>query len=72
MSEYATPIAIVGVGAILPDAPDAATLWENLKNGRYSITDVQPDRWDPDLYFDTDHKAPERTYSKIGGLVRDW
>ena len=25
-------IAIVGVGAILPDAPDAHTFWENIKN----------------------------------------
>jgi acyl transferase domain-containing protein len=27
-------VAIVGVGAILPDAPDAHTFWENLKQGR--------------------------------------
>ena len=29
-------VAIVGVGAILPDAPDAATFWDNVANGRYS------------------------------------
>ena len=72
MTESTTPIAIVGVGAILPDAPDVATFWRNLEQGRYSISDVQPDRWDPDLYFDPDPKAPERTYSKIGGWVREW
>ncbi len=31
-------IAIVGVGAILPDAPNAPAFWENVKTGRYSIT----------------------------------
>ncbi len=31
-------IAIVGVGAILPDAPNAPAFWENVKNGRYSIS----------------------------------
>ncbi len=65
-------IAIVGVGAILPDAPDTATYWRNLTEGRYSITEVSPDRWDPDLYFDDDRQAPDKTYSKIGGWVREW
>ena len=33
-------IAIVGAGAILPDAPNVSAFWENVKNGRYSITEV--------------------------------
>ena len=66
------PIAIVGVGAILPDAPDVPAFWQNLEQGRYSISDVQADRWDTDLYYDADPKASERTYSKIGGWVRQW
>ena len=35
------PIAVVGVSAIMPDAPDAATFWANIKAGRYCISDVQ-------------------------------
>jgi acyl transferase domain-containing protein/NAD(P)-dependent dehydrogenase (short-subunit alcohol dehydrogenase family) len=67
-------IAIVGVGAILPDAPTAPVFWENLKRGRSSISEVTPDRWDPALYYDPDPKAPDKSYSKIGGFVRayDW
>jgi acyl transferase domain-containing protein/NAD(P)-dependent dehydrogenase (short-subunit alcohol dehydrogenase family) len=65
-------IAIVGAGAILPDAPNVPAFWENVKNGRYSITEVNPERWDPALYFDSDHSAPDKTYSKIGGWVRDY
>jgi len=65
-------IAIVGVGAILPDAPDARAFWANLLAGRSSITDVPKDRWDPELYYDADPRAPDKTYSKIGGWVRDW
>ncbi len=65
-------IAIVGVSAILPDAPDADAFWANITEGRYSISEVDPARWDPALYWDPDHEAPERTYSKIGGWVRDW
>jgi len=66
------PVAVVAVGAILPDAPDAATFWHNVKSGRYSITEVSPSRWDPELYYDPDPAAPDKTYSKIGGWVRDW
>ena len=63
-------IAVVGVGAILPDARNAATFWENVKAGRYSITEVSRDRWDPSRYYDPDHSIPDKTYSKIGGWVR--
>src|SRR5579864_9296457 len=65
-------IAIVGAGAILPDAANVAAFWENVKKGRYSITDVTPERWDPALYYDPDPSAPDKTYSKIGGWVREW
>ena len=64
-------IAIVGVGAVLPDAPNVASFWKNVKEGRYSISEVTPNRWDPALYFDPDHRAPDKTYSKIGGWVRE-
>ncbi|MGO9183214.1 beta-ketoacyl synthase N-terminal-like domain-containing protein, partial [Mycobacterium sp.] len=66
------PIAVVGVSAIMPDAPDAATFWANIKAGRYSISDVPPERWDPELYYDPDPHAPDKTYSRIGGWVRDF
>ena len=66
------PIAVVGLGCVLPDAPDVRTFWQNLQTGRYSISDVDPARWDPSFYYDADPKAPDKTYSKIGGWVREW
>src|SRR5215467_5677237 len=65
-------IAIVGTGAVLPDAPNVPAFWQNVSSGRYSITEVTPDRWDPAFYFDEDHNAPDKTYSKIGGWVRQY
>ena len=65
-------VAIVGVGALMPDAPNAPKFWQNIREGRYSIKEVIRERWDPDLYYDPDPKAPDKTYSKIGGWVRDW
>jgi acyl transferase domain-containing protein len=63
-------VAVIGVGAILPDAPDAPSFWRNVMAGRDSITEVTPDRWSAADYWDPDPKAPGKTYSKIGGWVR--
>jgi acyl transferase domain-containing protein len=73
MNEHpVSPVAVVGVAAIMPDAPDAAAFWQNLRDGRYSISDVPPERWDPELYYDPDPAAPDKTYSRIGGWVREY
>ena len=68
------PIAVVGVGAIMPEAPDTGAFWSNIKGGRYCITQTPPERWDPALFYDPDPSAPDKTYSNIGGWVRefDW
>ena len=60
-------VAIVGVGAVLPDAPDATTFWQNVIAGKDSITEVPGSRWSVSDYYDPDPKAPGKTYSKIGG-----
>ena len=65
-------IAIVGVGAVMPDAPNAPAFWKNIREGRYSVSEVTPDRWNSALYYDADHNAPDKTYSKIGGWVREY
>jgi malonyl CoA-acyl carrier protein transacylase len=69
-------IAIVGVGAIMPDAPSAAAFWNNIIGKRYSISETPPDRWSIADYYNPDPKAPDKTYSKIGGWVTgfefDW
>jgi malonyl CoA-acyl carrier protein transacylase len=69
-------IAIVGIGALMPDAPDAPAFWENIKNKRYSITEVPDERWSAADYYDPDPSTPDKTYSKIGAWVRgfefDW
>ena len=63
-------VAVVGLGAILPDALNAEAFWENVIAGKDSISEVSPDRWDPADYYDPDPKAVDKTYSKIGGWVR--
>ena len=64
-------IAIVGVGSVLPDARDTAAFWSNLRTGRYSISETPTDRWDLASYYDADPHALDKSYSKIGGWVKD-
>ena len=63
-------IAIVGVGAMLPDAPNAPAFWNNIINKRYCIRETPPERWSIADYYDSDPAAPDKSYSKIGGWVR--
>jgi len=65
-------IAIVGLGAILPDAFNVPAFWENIANRRYSIADVPEDRWSVAKYYDPDPAAPDKTYAKIGAYVRGY
>ena len=39
-------------------------LGQHQSPGRYCITDVPPERWDPALYYDPDHSARDKTYSQ--------
>ncbi|GBC61395.1 type I polyketide synthase [Desulfonema ishimotonii] len=40
-----TPIAVVGMSGIFPDAPDLNTFWNNIVNKKNAAAAVPPDRW---------------------------
>ena len=66
-------IAIVGAGAIMPDAPNVAAFWNNMKTGRNCISEVTPDRWDPALYYDSDPQRARQDLlqdRRLGARVR--
>ena len=65
-------IAVIGMGCRLPGAFSHSRLWEQLLVGYSAITEVPATRWDARLYWDADHSAPDRTYSKIGAFIEDF
>ena len=66
-----TAIAIVGLGAVLPDAPNAPAFWQNIAAKRYSITEVPPERWRVEDYYDLiPDKTKRRQRSKLDFLRR--
>ncbi len=66
-----TPIAIIGVAGIFPQAHNAPEYWDNILHKIDCITDVPPSRWNVDDYYDPDPSAPDKTYAKRGGFIPD-
>lgn len=62
-------VAIIGMGALFPEAEDLGGFWENLLRGRDSIKDIPLTHWRPDDYFNVDPKAIDRTYGTKGGFL---
>ena len=63
------PIAIVGIGCRFPGAEDPAAFWHMLVEGTDAISEVPPDRWDPETYFDTESTTPGKMNSRHGGFL---
>lgn len=62
-------IAVIGVGALFPGAPDTGGFWRNILAGSDLITDVPGSHWLIEDYYDPDPTAPDKTYSKRGGFL---
>ena len=64
-------VAIIGMAALLPKAPELRIFWENIINRVDAITEIPSDRWDWRRYFDPDPDAPDKVYSRWGGFLDD-
>lgn len=64
-------IAIVGLSACFPGAPDAETLWNNLLEGRNSIGEVPAERWNWQQVTGDTTRDVERTCYRWGAFIDD-
>lgn len=66
------PVAIVGMGCRFPGGANTPErYWELLARGGDAITEVPPDRWAVDDYYDPDPDAPGKMSSRWGGFLAD-
>src|ERR1043165_6391457 len=63
------PIAIIGMGAVMPQAHNLREFWNNIVGKVDCITDVPRSRRNIDDYYDPDPAAPDKTYCKRGGFI---
>jgi acyl transferase domain-containing protein/NAD(P)-dependent dehydrogenase (short-subunit alcohol dehydrogenase family)/ribosomal protein L12E/L44/L45/RPP1/RPP2 len=62
-------VAIVGMGCLLPKAPNIRAFWANILNKVDAITEVPKERFNIDLYYDPDRKSRDKIYSRWGGFL---
>jgi acyl transferase domain-containing protein/NAD(P)-dependent dehydrogenase (short-subunit alcohol dehydrogenase family)/acyl carrier protein len=62
-------VAIVGMGCLLPKAPNVRAFWANILNKVDAIGDIPKERFNIDLYYDPDRKAKDKIHSRWGGFL---
>ena len=58
-----------GERAIEPGAGDPRALWQLLRRGVDGITEVPPDRWDVDEFYDPEPATPSKMNTRWGGFL---
>jgi len=71
-TERSEPIAVIGSGVILPGARTLDAFWNLLQSGVDPKTDVTPERWNADVYYDPHGEHAYRTRNKRGGFLTDY
>ena len=68
MQDYSSTVAIVGIGALFPDAPDLAKYWELIRSGRSAVREVPAGRWQvtPEEIFDPEVGKQDHLYTTRG------
>ena len=66
-------VAIVGIGAIFPDAPDLDRFWDNIRSGRSATRRVLEGRWavPADAAYHPEPGRPDRVYSRHGCFIEE-
>ncbi len=63
------PIAIIGVGCRFPGANGPNAFWNSLCNGVDAITEIPPERFDVNAYYDPRQGVPGKIASRWGGFL---
>lgn len=62
-------VAIIGIGCLLPGASDPEHFWANILDQVDAITEIPPDRFEVDRYFDANPSSKDKIYSRWGGFI---
>jgi polyketide synthase 5 len=67
-----TPVAVIGMACRLPGGIDSPTrFWEALLRGDDLVTEIPPDRWNSDDYYDPEPGMHGRSVCKWGAFLDD-
>jgi len=63
--------AIIGMACRFPEAHDLKTFWNNLRQAKNSVREINNDRFKIDECFEPGSQAPGKISAKWGGLLED-
>ena len=63
------PIAVIGLGCRLPQAPDPEALWNLLIQSKSAILETPPGRWDVDELYDPVIGTPGKLNTRWAGFI---
>lgn len=72
-TECGDEVAIIGISGRFPQADDLDEFWDNLKEGKDSITEIPKERWDYTEYYSESKEQDNngKMYCKWGGFLKD-
>lgn len=66
------PLAIVGMAGRFPgEGRDINAFWQMLLNGEDIVTEIPPERWDLEEYYDPNPEVIGKIYSRWGSFLKD-
>ncbi|MCI0335526.1 MAG: SDR family NAD(P)-dependent oxidoreductase [Planctomycetes bacterium] len=67
----AEPIAIVGMACRFPGAPDLGAYWQLIHDAASAVSEVPPDRWNADEFYDPSGEAPGKMSVRWAALIEN-
>ncbi|MCC8025200.1 MAG: SDR family NAD(P)-dependent oxidoreductase [Clostridium sp.] len=64
-------IAIIGMSGIFPEAETISEYWNNLREGKISISNIPEDRWEQSKFASDIFKEEFKIYCNTGGFIAD-
>ena len=65
----ASPIAIIGMGCLFPNAQHLTAFWRSIRRGEDGIRETPPTHWSTEDYVDPDPTAPDKICCGRGGFL---
>ncbi|CAN7528316.1 SDR family oxidoreductase [Phenylobacterium sp. LjRoot219] len=62
-------LAVVGASALFPGSIGGQAFWRNILDGRDFMTEVPPENWLVDDYYDPDPSKPGKIYARRGAFL---
>ncbi|MEM6753811.1 MAG: type I polyketide synthase, partial [Cyanobacteria bacterium P01_C01_bin.38] len=63
------PIAIIGISCRFPNAKTPEAFWQLLRNGVDAITEIPPERWSIDTFYNSEAATPQKMNTRWSGFL---